>query len=66
MYTYSAGGNPEPVSIRNIYWTENSSQPIKDSLFLGYVIEYHDHKIQIHGDSMLYLINNISDIFVLQ
>ena len=30
---------PRPVNITNIYWTESSSEPMKNSLFIGYIIK---------------------------
>ena len=34
------GKNPMPVNIINIYWTESSSEPMKNSLFIGYIITF--------------------------
>ena len=35
---YSLEGIRKPLNIRYIHWAENSSQPMKDSLFLGYIM----------------------------
>ena len=47
---YSLEGARMPVNIRYIHWAEDTSQPMKDSLFLDYIMKRYLHVVlRVHS-----------------